>query len=87
MSFDDAEMQPDQEFDLTRDETGTVEYPVRVAKFSNLTNLSIHFPTNFGDESTKIYYIGLRGEFLGELRDQVVLAVYEARAVPQDHKG
>uniref|UniRef100_A0A914W3S5 PITH domain-containing protein n=1 Tax=Plectus sambesii TaxID=2011161 RepID=A0A914W3S5_9BILA len=87
MSFDDTTIEPEQEFELTRDESGTVEYPLRVAKFANLTHLSIHFPTNFGDESTKIYYIGLRGEFQGELRDQVVLAVYEARAIPQDHKG
>lgn len=35
----------------------------RIVKFSSVYNLTLHFPKNFGAEKTKIYYIGLRGEF------------------------
>ena len=36
--------------------------------FSRVTHLSMYFPTNFGDETTRISYIGLRGEYLGVSR-------------------
>ena len=64
MTFDETGSTPDQEFELTRDETGAVEYSVKAAKFNNVSQLCIHFPTNFGAETTKIYYIGLRGDFM-----------------------
>lgn len=35
----------------------------RIARFSNVEHLSIHISRNFGAESTRVYYIGLRGEF------------------------
>ena len=35
----------------------------RVAKFNGVTSLLAYFPTNFGAETTKIYYIGLRGDY------------------------
>jgi len=64
MTFDEIGSEPDQQFELTRDEAGTVEYSVKASKFSSISHLCIHFPTNFGDDSTKIYYIGLKGDFL-----------------------
>lgn len=36
---------------------------LRIARFSNVQHLSIHISKNFGSESTRVYYIGLRGEF------------------------
>lgn len=35
----------------------------RIARFSNVYHLSMHFPKNFGAETTKIFYIGLKGEW------------------------
>jgi PITH domain len=36
----------------------------RAARFNSVNHLTIFFPQNFGAESTKIYYIGLRGDFM-----------------------
>lgn len=38
-------------------------FSFRIARFSNVYHLSIHFPKNFGAETTKIFYIGLKGEW------------------------
>ena len=35
----------------------------RVARFSNVEHLSIYFPENFGSDTSRIYYIGLKGDF------------------------
>jgi hypothetical protein len=50
-------------------------------------HLSIHFSENFGADSTKIYYIGLKGEFTEANREGVVNTVYESRPMMQDHKN
>lgn len=64
MTFDEAGSEPDQQFELTRDEVGVVEYTVKASKFNSISQICIHFPSNFGSESTKLYYIGLKGDFL-----------------------
>uniref|UniRef100_A0AC35F9S4 PITH domain-containing protein n=1 Tax=Panagrolaimus sp. PS1159 TaxID=55785 RepID=A0AC35F9S4_9BILA len=63
-----------------------IDYPLIVTKFGNVHHLTLHFPSNFGGNETRIYYIGLRGSFQHALRDQIVIATYEARPVPDDHK-
>lgn len=35
---------------------------VRYSRFQSVANLTLHFPENFGGETTQIYYIGLKGE-------------------------
>lgn len=35
----------------------------RIARFSSVQHLSIHISKNFGAENTRVYYIGLRGEY------------------------
>ncbi|GMS91536.1 hypothetical protein PENTCL1PPCAC_13711, partial [Pristionchus entomophagus] len=88
MSFDDvAGLQPEQEIDLKADPTGSVDYPLKASKFNSLSHLSIHIDRNFGGETTKMYFLGLRGEYLEDFRQKVVIATYEARAIPKDHKG
>jgi hypothetical protein len=58
----------------------------RVVKFSSLHHLTLYFPTNFGSETTKVYYIGLRGEFSEAHRHGVTICTYEARPNVSDHK-
>ncbi|XP_069659197.1 PITH domain-containing protein 1 isoform X2 [Haliaeetus albicilla] len=86
MSFDDTAREPDQTFSLNRDLTGELEYPTKIARFSSVSHLSIHFPKNFGAETTKIFYIGLKGEWTEAHRHEVTICNYEASANPADHK-
>ncbi|PIK42031.1 hypothetical protein BSL78_21116 [Apostichopus japonicus] len=86
MTFDETSLQADQEFEMQPDRTGEIDYNVKVAKFNSVYHLSILFPRNFGAESTKVFYIGLRGEFMQAQRDAIVITAYEARANPADHK-
>ncbi|KAM9175776.1 PITH domain-containing protein 1 [Mergus octosetaceus] len=86
MSFDDAAREPDQMFSLNRDPTGELEYPTKVARFSSVNHLSIHFPKNFGAETTKIFYIGLKGEWTEAARHEVTICSYEAAPNPADHR-
>ena len=86
MTFDDAGASADQEFNLVHDTSCTLEYKVKTVTFSSVHHLSLHFPSNFGDDQTRIYYIGLAGEFTKATRVGVVNAVYEARPMMEDHK-
>lgn len=51
--------------------SGVVDYPLKAAKFGTLSHLSIHVQRNFGAEQTRINYIGLRGEYQADFRQQV----------------
>ncbi|KAG1654558.1 PITH domain-containing protein 1 [Nymphon striatum] len=86
MSFDSVEVEADQEFDMQPDSTGVIEYKTKVVKFASVHHLSIHIPKNFGAESTRVYYIGLKGEFTEAARHEVTVCCYEAQANPADHK-
>lgn len=35
---------------------------IRYSKFQGVGNITLHFPDNFGGDTTKIHYIGLKGE-------------------------
>ncbi|XP_072025536.1 PITH domain-containing protein 1-like [Amphiura filiformis] len=86
MTFDDTRGEPEQTFEMQPDATGRMEYCTKIAKFSSVHHLSIHFPRNFGADTTKVYYIGLRGEFSEAQRQEVVITAYEAYPNPSDHK-
>lgn len=64
---------------------GIAEYALNRAHFSNIQNLSIFVEDNHGAETTKILYIGLRGEWY-KLSKAPVVTLYEAAANPKDHK-
>ncbi|XP_004911675.1 PITH domain-containing protein 1 isoform X2 [Xenopus tropicalis] len=86
MSFGDTGREADQTFSLNIDVSGNLEYPTKISRFSNVSHLSIHISKNFGAENTKIYYIGLRGEWTEAHRHEVTICNYEATANPTDHK-
>ena len=86
MTFDDAGACPDQEFSLVKDTSCSVQYAVKTVSFSSVQHLTLHFPSNFGADQTKIFYIGLAGEFTKVNRVGVVNCVYEARPMMEDHK-
>ncbi|CAF4010748.1 unnamed protein product, partial [Rotaria sp. Silwood1] len=86
LRFDNTRGKAHQEISLTYDASGTLAYQVNPSHFSRVTHLSLYFPSNFGDETTRIYYIGLRGEYLGEVKSKVVITTYEARPQLKDHK-
>nr|XP_008518993.1 PREDICTED: PITH domain-containing protein 1 [Equus przewalskii] len=86
MSFDDTDREPDQTFSLNRDLTGELEYATKISRFSNVYHLSIHISKNFGADTTKVFYIGLRGEWTELRRHEVTICNYEASANPADHR-
>eukprot|EP00455_Lapot_gusevi_P036335 TRINITY_DN4039_c0_g1_i3.p1 TRINITY_DN4039_c0_g1~~TRINITY_DN4039_c0_g1_i3.p1 ORF type:complete len:143 (-),score=11.90 TRINITY_DN4039_c0_g1_i3:88-516(-) len=69
-----------QEFELSFDGDGVIDYPTNVRKFQNVSMLCLHFPENGGADSTRINYIGLKGDSTGARR-QAVITIYEARPV------
>ena len=90
LDFDDAESaKPTLELDIVGP-SGTsgrepVEYAVRAAKFPAVRNLTLFFPASKGGDTTKLYFLGFKGEF-SELKDEPINVVYEAQANPADHK-
>jgi len=86
MNFDDVNIEADQEFEVMRDPNGTLEYIIKIVKFSSVYHLTIHIPKNFGNETTKVYYIGLRGEFTAAQRDAILIANYELAPNPAECK-
>jgi len=87
MTFDDVSIKADQEFELERDLTGSIEYSTKVVAFNSVHHLSLYFPTNFGEEQTRIYYIGLRGEFSEAHHHGVTICTYETTPNVSDHKN
>lgn len=85
MTFDEVTLQPDQEFELQKDTDGTLEYCPKIVIFSSVTHLSMHFPSNFGADTTKIYYIGLKGEWTPGHRHGVTICSYETMPNLDDH--
>ncbi|XP_036826718.1 PITH domain-containing protein 1-like [Oncorhynchus mykiss] len=85
MSFDTCR-EPEEVFRLNRDPLAQLEYLTRVARFSNVNHLSVHISRNFGTEYTRVYYIGLRGEYSQAHRHELTICNYEVSANPADHK-
>ncbi|KAI5448961.1 hypothetical protein NCC49_005725 [Naganishia albida] len=80
---------PVEEIDLVAQKEG-VEYAVRPSKFSAVRSLQIYFPANVSggddEETSRVYYIGLKGEWTQITKNPDGVIVYEAQANPSDHK-
>ncbi|KAG1670383.1 hypothetical protein FOA52_000143 [Chlamydomonas sp. UWO 241] len=74
-----------QEWDLQAERQTVLEYATIASKFNGVHSLDLLFSGNFGADFTEIHFIGLKGDF-SERNRQAVEAVYEARAMPSDHK-
>lgn len=85
MTFSDVTLEADQEFELYKDVHGVHEYPIRVVKFSSVNHLSLHFVGNGGAHRTKIYYIGLKGEWSPAHQHGVTICNYELLPQRGDH--
>ena len=59
---------------------------IRIVKFSSVTHLTLHFPTNYGDETSRIYLIGLKGDWTPAHQHGVTLCASEATPSMSDHK-
>ncbi len=85
LDFDSAESsKPTQEFKLLRDNVDVVEYQTRIAKFNNVQSIALYFDENYGNDVTRISYIGFKGEWQ-EIQHEPFVAIYEANANPADH--
>jgi len=87
IDFDNcSRLKPVQEFDLPEDRRGEVSHETRIVKFTGVQNLTFFFDKNYSAPITRIYFIGLKGEYTPLARNPVI-AAYELRPQPSDHKN
>ncbi|ORX56815.1 DUF1000-domain-containing protein [Hesseltinella vesiculosa] len=86
MDFDAAESYTAvQTWELVQQVDQVAEYQTRITKFTNVRNLTLFFPDNFGGDTSIIRFLGFKGEWTEMKRDPII-TVYEANANPADHK-
>lgn len=54
------------------------------ALFGNTYSLTLFFEDNYGDEASRVSYLGFKGEFM-RLSRKPVEVLYERAANPKDH--
>ena len=79
-----ADLEPTQT--LLISQTNEIQdLPVRRAKFGSTYNLTLFIEDNYGDEVSRIHWIGFKGEF-AELNREPFEVLYEKAANPKDHE-
>jgi hypothetical protein len=64
----------------------TVTYPLKTAKFNNVRSITLFVPASRGGDTSRVYFIGFRGEWLGnQRRDGPSNIVYESSPQIKDH--
>ncbi|ONM41393.1 Thioredoxin family Trp26 [Zea mays] len=87
IDFSDAQnMQPVQEWELAENLQGALEYQTRYSRFQGVANLTLHFSDNFGGDTTKIYYIGLRGEATQKKQWNAILILIASCCLSQNKR-
>lgn len=70
---------------LTLSQTSDIqEIPVKRALFGNTYSLTMFVEDNYGDEVSRVSYLGFKGEFTRLSREPVEV-LYERAANPRDH--
>ncbi|KAL8689306.1 MAG: hypothetical protein Q9218_004996 [Villophora microphyllina] len=78
-----SDLQPTQTLELSQ--TSEIqEMPVKRTLFGNTYNLNLFIEDNYGDEVTRVFWIGFKGEFMNLNREPVEV-LYEKAANPKDH--
>eukprot|EP00246_Nothoceros_aenigmaticus_P013865 TRINITY_DN5001_c0_g1_i1.p1 TRINITY_DN5001_c0_g1~~TRINITY_DN5001_c0_g1_i1.p1 ORF type:complete len:203 (+),score=33.78 TRINITY_DN5001_c0_g1_i1:19-627(+) len=80
------DLTPVQEWEIAENLGGELEYPTKYPRFQGVANLTLHFPRSFGASSTRIHFVGLKGESTQIKRDAVTTIVYETMGTPTEHK-
>jgi len=77
-----------QEWELSEDDRGgELEYPTKYSKFGSVSNVTLHFPANFGADCTALHFLGFKGETTSITTKQAILnTVYESAPNVKDHK-
>jgi hypothetical protein len=70
---------------LSEDFCGVIEHPLRPARFSLVSSLTLQFPPKSEGPLIEVFWIGLKGIASGDKREAVV-TVYESRANLADHE-
>ena len=84
MDFSTAsDMVPTQAFELSQ--TSEIqEYPVKRTLFGNTYSLTFFVEDNYGDDVSRLIWIGFKGEYM-KLSREPVEVLYEKAANPKDH--
>ncbi|KAF8190571.1 galactose-binding domain-like protein [Pholiota molesta] len=70
IDFGEAETtKPQLNISILEGETSVVEYPMRVASFTSVHSLSLFFNDAVGEEVSRIYYIGFKGDMRSTKRE------------------
>jgi hypothetical protein len=89
LDFDLARTVPAlQEWDCPENPTGNdggiVEYFTKITKFSQVRSLTLYFPDSYGADTTRIDYIGFKGEWKKSHEGPLTM-VYESMPNPAEH--
>lgn len=87
LDFSDLEdASPTEVLSLSDDPEADLFLPVKQARFSNLSSLTLAFSGTQGGDDCKLFFVGFKGVSTGlKVGRQVVSAVYESAAQVSDH--